>query len=199
MDVNRNPLHNNLYRQIGGGADGVAELTHECWGPTPPQTHARGSAPIDGGYKSQEIEIVNLFMLNFADSPGDHRSLILDVSTCSMFGEKLNKICKPVSRRLITSQRLSVMRYNKIVQEQCIIHQIQEQMYAIDRLTSYYGYPVPKWLEVRMVKVHSQLTEIRQHAEKKCRKIQTPACKFSPPVKLWYDRIHAFRQLIRLH
>jgi len=89
-------------------------------------------------------------------------------------------------------------RYNKIVQEQCIIHQIQERMDAIDRLTSYCGYPLPKWIEIMMVKVHAQLTEIRQHAERKCRKVLTPACKFSPPVKLWYDRIHAFRQLIRL-
>ena len=84
------------------------------------------------------------------------------------------------------------------MQKQCIIHRIQERMGAIDRLTSYCGYPVPKWLEVMMVKVHTQLTEIRQHAESNCRKILTPACKFSPPVKLWYDRIHAYRQLIRL-
>ena len=104
MDVNGNPLHNNLYRRIGGGADGIEEFTHKCWGPTPPHTHARGSAPIDGRYKSQEVEIVNLCMLNFTDIPGDHRSLILDVSNRSMFGEKLNKICKPVRRRLITSQ-----------------------------------------------------------------------------------------------
>ena len=121
----------------------MEEFTHKCWGPTPPHTHARGSAPIDGGYKSQEIEMFNLCMLNFADSPGDHRSLILDVSTRSMFGYELNQICKPVSRRLITSQRSSVMRYKKIVQDQFIIHQIQERMDAIDRLTSYCGYPVP--------------------------------------------------------
>ena len=130
----------------------------------------------------QEIEIVNLCMLNFADSPGDHRSLTLEVSTRSMFGDKLNKICKQVSRHLITSQRSSVMRYKKIVQQQYIIHQIQEQMDAIDRLTSYCGYQVPNWPEVRMVKVLAKLTEIRQHAERKCRKILTRACEFSPPV-----------------
>ena len=60
MDVNGNPLHNNLYRKIGGREDRMEEFTHKCWGPTLPHTHARGSSPIDGGYKSQEIEIVNL-------------------------------------------------------------------------------------------------------------------------------------------
>ena len=151
MDVSGNPLHNNLCMQIGAGADRMEEFTHKCWGPTPPHTHARGSAPIDGGYKSQEIEILNLCMLNFTDSPGDHTSLIFNVLTFSMLGESLNKICRPVSRRLITSQRLSVMTYNKIVQEQCATHQIQERMDAIHSLTSYCRYPVPKWLELMIV------------------------------------------------
>jgi hypothetical protein len=53
MDEYRNPLQINLNRKIGCRADGMEEFTHECWGPTPPHTHARGSAPIDGGYKSQ--------------------------------------------------------------------------------------------------------------------------------------------------
>ena len=131
-------------------------------------------------------------------SSDDHRSLILGVSTCSMLGESLNKICRPVSRLLITSQRLSLMTYNKIVQEQCVTCQIIERMDAIDRLTCYCSYPVPKWLELMMVKLHAQQTEIRKHTEIKCRKILTLDCKFSPPVKLWYDRIHAYRQQFRL-
>ena len=67
-------------------------------------------------------------------------------------------------------------------------------MDAIDSLTSYCGYPVPKWLEIMMAEVHTQLTEIRQHAGRKCHKILTPICKVSPPVKLF----HAFRQMSRL-
>jgi hypothetical protein len=81
----------------------------------------RGSSPIDGGYKSPELEILNLSMLNFVDSPGDHRLLLLDVSTRSMLGEYLNKICQPVSRRLVMSQKDSVKNYNRIVKEQCSV------------------------------------------------------------------------------
>jgi len=50
-------------------------------------------SPIDGGYKSSEIEIVNLGMLTFAESPGDHRSFIIDILTRSLFGEFRFKIC----------------------------------------------------------------------------------------------------------
>jgi hypothetical protein len=42
------------------------------------------------------------------------------------------------------------------------------------------------------------MTETRFHAEKKCRKILMPANKFSPTIQMWYDRIHAYLQQIRM-
>ncbi len=42
------------------------------------------------------------------------------------------------------------------------------------------------------------MTEIRVHAEKKCRKILRPDSDYSPTVQMWYDRIHAYLQLIRM-
>ena len=126
MDVNADPLRNSLYNNIQKGTVGMQEFSHTCWGPTPPHTHPRGSGPIDGGYKLPEIEIVNLSMLTFTDSPGDHCSLLLDISTQSMLGEHLHKICRPVGRRLVTAQQDSVRKYNKIFQEQCKIHRIQD-------------------------------------------------------------------------
>jgi hypothetical protein len=166
MYVNRNQLWNGLYKKIGKGSGGMEEFSHKCWGLTPPHTHARGSQPIDGGYITPEIEILNLSMLNFVVSLGDHRSLILDVSTRSLLGKHLNKICRPVSRRLVTSQKSLVTRYNKIFKKQCLIHRIQEHMDAIDKMKKYCGYPSPKWLESKMLKLYPQLTEVRRYVEK---------------------------------
>jgi hypothetical protein len=42
------------------------------------------------------------------------------------------------------------------------------------------------------------MTEIRVHAEKKCRKILRPDSDYSPTIQMWYDRIHAYLQLIRM-
>jgi hypothetical protein len=42
------------------------------------------------------------------------------------------------------------------------------------------------------------MTEIRIHAEKKCRKILRPDSDYSPTVQMWYDRMHAYLQMIRL-
>ncbi len=42
------------------------------------------------------------------------------------------------------------------------------------------------------------MTEIRQHAEKKCQKILQLDSNFSPTIQMWYDWIHAYLQLIRI-
>jgi len=198
MDVNDHPLTSKFYQQLQKEHTGLEEFTHKCWGPTPPYTHISGSSPIDGGYKSSEIKIVNLGRLTFAESPGDHRSFIIDILTRSLFGEFRFKICRPVSRRLVTSQQQSVVRYNKIVREQFEIHRIVERLNAVDKMTRYCGYPSPNWLRAMIIKLYKQMTEIRVHAEKDCRKILRPESNFSPTIQMWYDRIHAYLQLIRL-
>jgi len=46
-----------------------------------------------------------------------------------------------------------------------------------------------------IIKLYKQMTEIRVHAEKDCRKILRPESDFSPTIHMWYD---AYLQLIRL-
>jgi hypothetical protein len=144
----------------------MEEFSHKCWGLKAPYTHSAGKSPIDGAYKSSEIEKVNLSMLTFADSPGDHRSLCFDISTRSLLGNFKHKICRLVSRRLVTSQQSLVKRYNEIVCKQFNIHRIVERMEAVDKMTRYCGYPSPGWLRAMIIKLYKQMTKIRVHAKK---------------------------------
>ncbi len=134
IDVNSHPLHNDLYRQLQERRTEMEEFSHKCWGKAP-YTHPAGKSPIDGAYKYPEVEIVNLCMLTFAESPGDHRSLCFDISTCSLLGEFRYKTRRPVSWQLVTSQPSLVKRYNKIVHEQFNTHRIVEQLDAVDKMT----------------------------------------------------------------
>jgi hypothetical protein len=59
----------------------MEEFTDKCRGPKAPYMHHSGKSPIDGSYKTPGVEIVNLAMLTFVESPGDHCSFVLDVST----------------------------------------------------------------------------------------------------------------------
>jgi hypothetical protein len=109
MDVNDHPLKSKFYQRLKREQTKLEEFTHKCWGPmSPPYRHISGSSPINGKYKSPEIEIVQLGMMLFAESPGDHRSFIIDVSTRLLLGDFRYKVCRPVGRCLVTSQQQSV-------------------------------------------------------------------------------------------
>jgi hypothetical protein len=160
MDVNNHPLNSKFYQRLQQELTDLEEFTHKCRGPTPPYTHISGSSPINGGYKSPEIEIVNLRMLSFMESPGDHRLFIIDILTCLLLEEFRFKVCWPVSRRLVTSQQQSMDRYNKIVRDRFDTHRIVERMNAINKMTWYCSYPSPPWLRTMITKLYKQMTEI---------------------------------------
>ncbi len=98
MNVNNHPHHNKFYSLLKEQNTDMEEFSHKCCGPKEPYTHHLGKSPINSGYKSPEVEIVDLSMINFAESPGNHRSLLFDISTRSLLGEFRYNICRPVSR-----------------------------------------------------------------------------------------------------
>ena len=51
---------------------------------------------------------------------------------------------------------------------------------------------------VALEKIDLEMTRLMLSAEKKCRKLYTRHYEFSPPIKRWLDRCHAYRALIRL-
>ncbi len=71
-------------------------------------------------------------------------------------------------------------------------------MNAVDNMMRYCGYLSPRWLGSMIIMLYKQMTEIRIYAEKNCRKILRPGNNFSPAIQMWYDRIHAYLQLIRM-
>jgi hypothetical protein len=88
-----------------------------------------------------------------------------------------------------------VDEYNKIVREHTW-HRIVEHLGAVNKMTRYCGFPSPNFLRAMIIKLYRQMTEIRVHAEKKCRKILRPDSNYSPTIQMWHDRIHAYLQLI---
>jgi hypothetical protein len=99
---------------------------------------------------------------------------------------------------LVISQQSSIKRYNEIVCKQFDIHCIVERMEAVDKMTRYCGYPSPGWLRAMIIKLYKQMTEIRVHAKKNCRKIPRPESNYCPTIQMWYNCIHAYLQLIRM-
>jgi hypothetical protein len=183
MDANEHILKGKFNKVLTRTGLDMEEFTHKCWGPNQPYTHINGSIPINGGYKLSEIEVLNVCMLLFLDSPGNHRAFIIDISTRSLLGEFRYKVCRPVSRRLIRSQQHSVDKYNMIVKEQFSQHRIVKPLEAVDKMTPYCGFPSPNFLRAMIIKLYQQMMEIRVHAEKKCRKVLRPDSKSAQQYK----------------
>jgi hypothetical protein len=199
MEINDHPLWNKLYTKLKGQNTEMEGFTHKCWGPKELYMHHLGKPPIDGAYKTPEVEILNLSMVNFAESPGDHWSFVLNILTRSLLGVYRYKVCWPVSQRLVTLQQSSVRRgYNKIIREQFDIHHIKEWMNMVDNMSWYCRYPSPWWLRSMIIKLYKLMMEIRIHTEKNCRKILQLDDIFSRTIQMWYDRIHAYLQLIQM-
>lgn len=198
VDANEHVTKGRLFSLLGQDGIEIEEASNRYWGRTPPHTFINGTDPIDGVGKSKEVEIVNFAMLPFSQSPGDHRTFIVDISTRSMIGKFQYKIQRPVSRRLVTSNVRCTREYKRLVEIQFELHRIPDRMQALENLTQMVGRPTPEWLEVMMQKIHKQIEEIQTHGEAKCRKILTPASDYSPRLTFWYDRRHAYMWLLRI-
>ena len=197
IDSNEHILRDELATLLAKPGVDLEEVTHLYWeAGQAPNTYVDGTDPIDGIYKTRDVEIVGLTQLNFLESCGDHRSCIFDITTRSFIGEFQHKIVKPVARRVTTKQPSSIAEYNRIVEEQFSIHRISARMDAIERLLDTCGKPTPPFLRQFINTIHRQIDEIRTHAERKCRKIHRCALEFSPPVQYWWNRAQAYKRLI---
>ena len=116
MDFNEHVLRGKLPRLLQQA--GLSEVSHTRWGGTEPNTFARGSQPIDGIYISQELEIMSIVILPFDESIGDHRTMIIDISTRSAVGQQQYKIVRPEARRLVTRNKKATNKYLTYVKQQ---------------------------------------------------------------------------------
>lgn len=116
MDFNEHVLRGRLPKLLQQA--GLSEVSHTRWGGTEPKTFARGSKPIDGIYISPELEVMSIMILPFDESIGDHRTMIIDISTRSAVGQQQYKIVRPEARRLVTKNKKATDKYLTFVKQQ---------------------------------------------------------------------------------
>ena len=93
-----------------------------------PNTYICGSEPTDAVYYSDNLEIVATKQLSFHQGIGDHRTAMMDVSTCSMIGLNEYKIVRPTARKLSSKNAKSKRKYLDKVEEQLGYHRLQHRL-----------------------------------------------------------------------
>ena len=106
-----------------------------------------------------------------------------ELTTRSVLGPNLLKTQRLIGRRLITSNEITVRRFNNIVKVRFEKCKIIERMETLITMSDKFEYPPPVWLRKAINGIHTEMDEIRKHANDNCRKILTPASPFGLEVK----------------
>ena len=116
--------------------------------------------------------------------------MIFDVSTRSLIGAFEHRIVGPSCRRL-NYKTPSLGRYNEILEKLMNIHKMEERLDAIiDAIVDDCPTPAQK---LQMNSLDTQMVELHKCEERQCRKIIKPTIESSPKVKLWHERVQAYR------
>ena len=195
MDANEHILNGPLGRSLLAEENGLnlMECSHKAWGGAEPNTHIDGSHPIDGVWASRSLEIGGFKMLPFGEGVGDHRTMLFDVSSRSLLGVFEHKVVRAGCRRLNTKTS-SLSRYNEILERLMANHRMCErQDEVLEEIVDDKPTPAQR---AKMDALDKQFVEFQKCAERRCRKILKPDLEFSPQVKLWQERMWAYRALI---
>lgn len=194
VDMNEHILKGPFVRRLL--SLGLVEATHTSWGNKEPNTHVSGSKPIDVVYHSSDIEIVATKQLSFHESVGDHRSVIIDVTSRSLIGTDGNRIVRPTARRLVCSNKKSVDQFIKYVEKELNRHRLHEKLSTASQLL--YKNTNDETALGMMESIDAQMAQIFIAGERQCRKITKRPFPFSAPVAYWLHRKWAYQALDRV-
>ena len=91
---------------------GLQEATHKHWEDLEPHTFVYSNGKlIDGVYHTPDLTIMALMQLSFHEGVGDHRTVLVDISTESAIGKFERRIVLPKARHLVTKSDNSVKAY----------------------------------------------------------------------------------------
>lgn len=198
MDANCHVLTGRLSRALAHESIGLREITKDLLGELCPNTHGRGSQPIDGVWTTPDIVVTAIKWLPFSQSPGDHRACIFDVTMQSVLGTSEKRVVYPACRRLISSNPAAVAKYEATLREQFKIHRIEERMDRLEEDAADLTSPLPQALERRHNCIDSQVVELQIHSEKGCRHIYRPDSPFTLDYSIWHKRARVFSRMQRM-
>lgn len=196
MDANENVLQGHLCRQLQADDIDMVEVVHDQVPGEGPKTWFRGKESIDGIWATRDLDIIGASYLPFDAELGDHRPVVLDITTQSVLGGKMHRIVPPAARRLNSKVKRVRRDYNSKLEQLFKSHNIYERLVEIERDASF---PIASEAKAALEALDRTVSELMHTAEKGCRKLRAQHYDFSPEVRTWIDRCHAYKQLIGYH
>ena len=165
MDANEHILRGPITRRLRASDIDLCDVSHTFW-PTDkePNTYIDGSLPIDGVFVSPDLDVTNFLSLSFHESVGDHRSMIIEITTASFIGKFQGNIVRPSSCRLTMRQQASVKNYNTEVDRQLQLHNISGRINTLHAEIATSTKPLSPNLINKCNNLHTQIEQIRMRS-----------------------------------
>ncbi len=192
MDMNEHILRGSVARYLL--SMGLVEATHQNWGNDKPHTFIGGVEPIDGVWHTPHLEVSAVVQLSFHEGLGDHRTVLVDITTHSAIGKHDFKVICPEARRLNSSNSKVRSWYILHLKGQMTTHRMTERLEACGR--SINGFPTSASNKKTMQILDNQMEEMQRGSERQSRQIFSTAMPFSEPVRVYHLCCRAYQGLL---
>jgi hypothetical protein len=157
VDMNEHVLRGTVARYLL--SMGLVEATHQHWGSEEPHTFIGGVDPIDGVWHTPDLEVSTLVQLSFHEGLGDHRTVLVDVTTQSAIGKHEFRVVRPEARRLNSTNTRVRSRYINHLEGQMAIHRMPNRLEACG--WSITGFPTTEADKNSMQRLDIQMEEMQ--------------------------------------
>jgi hypothetical protein len=133
--------------------------------------------------------------LSFHEGVGDHRSVIVDITTALAIGKQEFRVVHPNARRLSSGNERAGSKDINHLENQMDTHQLVKHLWSCEEQAELY--PAPLEVQNRMQRINSQVVEMQRGSERQCQKIFMGLIHFSKPVRTIYVRRRAYQELAK--
>jgi len=137
-----------------------------------------------------------LVQLSFHEGLGDHRMVLVDVTTQSAIGNHEFRVVRPEARRLNSTNTRVRSRYIAHLEGQMAIHRMPDRLELCG--WSITGFPTTEADKNSMQRLDTQMEEMQRGSEAQCRHLYSTAMPFSEPVRTYHYRRRAYQGLLNV-
>ena len=113
----------------------------------------------------------------------------------SVLGAKIPRIVPSKARHLTSKVKRICKKYIEDLEGMFKKYKVLERLKELEQTATF---PVSQEAKQAMENLDQEMSKLMLQAEKGCRKLHASHYDFSPDVKLWLDKCHSYRALIKL-
>ena len=147
-----------------------------------PNTHSRGSHPIDAIFCSRSIEMIRGGFEEGMDEISDHRALWMDITMDSILGVDRGVFQKPLTRKLQIQNKKVTCKFNRALEHQIRKHNLVEKAEKLLEIARAQQKLTPSQAR-EFESIDEQRCRAIAYANQRCSKLPSDDADFSPTLQ----------------